>query len=62
MLDLIHSDLCGPMENTSIGGAKYFLIFINDISRKVFVYFLRSKSEVLKRFKEFKKLVEIQKE
>ena len=49
------------MENASIG-ARYFLTFIDDFSRKVFVYFLRSKSEVLKRFKEFKKLVEVQTE
>lgn len=61
-LDLLHSDLCGLTETISIGGARYLLTFIDDFSRKVFVYFLRSKSEVLERFREFKRLVEIQTE
>lgn len=62
LLDLIHSDVCGPMENASIGGARYFLTFIDDYSRKVFVYFLKAKSEVLETFKEFKQMVENQTE
>lgn len=60
LLELIHSDLCGPMENQSLGGASYFLTFIDDFSRKVFVYFLKSKSEVLEKFLEFKNKVEIE--
>ena len=60
ILGLIHSDLCGPMENASIGGARYFLTFIDDFSRKYFVYFLKQKSEVLEKFKDFKRLVENQ--
>jgi len=57
-LELIHSDLCGPMPEMSWGGAKYFLTFIDDHSRKVFVYFLKSKDEVFDAFKTFKALVE----
>lgn len=34
-LELVHSDLCGPMNPTLRGGARYILIFINDFSRKV---------------------------
>jgi transposase InsO family protein len=48
------------MRTTSFGGAKYFLTFIDDFSRKVWVYSLRLKSEVLERFKEWKALVENQ--
>lgn len=48
------------METTSIGGAKYYLAFEDDFSRKVFVYFLKTKCEVFERFKEFKALVETQ--
>lgn len=59
-LDIIHSDLCGPMETPSIGKARYFLTFIDDHSRKIFVYFLRCKSEVSSKFEEFKALVENQ--
>lgn len=62
ILEIIHSDLAGPMETTSIGGAKYLLTFIDDFSRKVFIYFLRQKSEVLDRFIEFKAFVEKQTE
>lgn len=60
LLELIHSDLCGPMEKSSLGGAKYFLTFIDDFSRKVFVYLLKSKADVLDMFKVFKQLVENQ--
>lgn len=58
VLELMHSDLGGPMENTSYGGAKYMLAFVDDFSRMVFLYFLKKKSEVWKTFIEFKQLVE----
>lgn len=60
LLDLIHSDLCGPMSTQSIGGARYFLTFIDDHSRKQFVYFLKNKNEVNKYFAQFKAKVENQ--
>jgi len=59
-LDLVHSDLCGPMSVSSVGGAKYFLTFIDDHSRKIYIYFLKNKSEVLEKFKSFKVFVEKQ--
>jgi hypothetical protein len=61
VLELVHTDLCGPMENKSLGMARYFLIFVDDYSRMCFVYFLQSKHQTFKYFKEFKKLVENQK-
>lgn len=60
LLQLVHSDVCGPMETESLGGAKYFLTFTDDYSKKVFVYFLQKKSEVINKLKEFKKYVENQ--
>lgn len=39
ILELIHSDLMGPMEIQSFGQARFVLTFIDDYSRKVFVYF-----------------------
>jgi len=33
-LELVHTDVCGPMNISSIGGNKYFLTFIDDFSRK----------------------------
>jgi hypothetical protein len=34
ILDLIHSDLCGPMSAPSMNGCIYYIIFIDDCSRK----------------------------
>lgn len=60
VLELIHSDLCGPMEISSMSGAKYFLTLIDDLSRKVFVYFLKTKEHVKQVIEEFKVLYERQ--
>lgn len=60
-LDLVHSDLCGPMEVRSIGQARYFLLFVDDASRMAFVYFLKEKNQALRYFKEFQSMVENQK-
>lgn len=57
---MVHADLCGPMEQTSIGGSRYFLISQNDLSRMTFVYFLKSTDEVCQKFREFKAFVENQ--
>ena len=62
LLDIIHSDVCGPMRVESLGKAKYFVTFIDDCSKWCEVYFLRTKSEVFEKFKEFQKKVENQKE
>jgi hypothetical protein len=58
LLDIVHTDVCGPMRITSHGGARYFLIFINDFSRKTHVYLLKAKGEVFEKFKQYKALVE----
>lgn len=60
LLELIHTDLCGPMEVQSIGGKRYVLTFIDDKSKKCFTYFLRQKSEVSRYFLDFKKMSETQ--
>ncbi|KAH9718762.1 hypothetical protein KPL71_022343 [Citrus sinensis] len=59
-LDYIHSDLWGPSQTVSLGGVKYFLSFIDDYSRMVWVYVLKGKDEVFERFKQWKALVETQ--
>jgi hypothetical protein len=60
ILDLVHTDVCGPMSQASLSGREYYLTFIDDYSRKTWIYFLKTKSEVFKRFQEFKALVENQ--
>lgn len=57
---MIHSDLVGPMENQSINGSRYLLTFIDDYSKKVFPFFIRSKAEVFKKFTDFRMEVENQ--
>ncbi len=42
----------------SLSGAQYFVTFIDDCTRYVWVFFLKHKSEVFGRFKEWKALVE----
>lgn len=59
-LELIYSDVCGPMQNISMSGRRYIFIFIDDITRMVWVYFLMAKSDALATFKRFKNLVENQ--
>lgn len=44
--ELIHTDVCGPMENLSIGGCKYFILFKDDFTNYRHVYFLEEKSDV----------------
>lgn len=58
VLELIHSDICGPITPTSNGGKRYFITFIDDFSRKTWVYLLQEKSEALSVFKQFKALAE----
>lgn len=50
ILDLIHSNVCGPMSVASILGGMYYVSFINDFSRKTWIYFLKTKDEVFSRF------------
>ena len=51
--EIIHSDVCGPMHIKSLGNSRYFVTFIDDHSRYTLTYFLKSKDEVLEKFKEF---------
>ncbi|KAL5557135.1 hypothetical protein UlMin_039371 [Ulmus minor] len=59
-LGYVHSDLWGPSQKESLGGGKYFISFIDDCSRKVWVFILKNKSDAFGKFKEWKKMVEVQ--
>ncbi|XP_050940564.1 uncharacterized protein LOC127149396 [Cucumis melo] len=58
VLELIHYDLCGPINPTLNGGKRYFVTFIDDYSRKTWVDFLQKKSETFSAFKSFQEKVE----
>ena len=55
---MVHSDVCGTMSSSSLSGYVYYVSFIDDFSRKTWIYFLKGKSEVFSKFKEYKALVE----
>ena len=50
-LKLVHTDLWEPSPIASLGGSTYYIIFINDSSKKVWVYFLKIKFNVFETFK-----------
>lgn len=52
-LEIVYLDVCGPMRTTSLARAKYFVIFVDDYSRNVWVYTMRCKGKWFQRFKEF---------
>ena len=58
LLEIVHSDVYGRLEAKSLSGAEYFVTFIDDKSRYVWIYILKNKSEVLKKFLEWKSMVE----
>ena len=51
-LQLVHTNVCGPIKPSSLGKSNYFLLFIDDFSRKMWFYFLKQKSEAFGAFKE----------
>lgn len=59
ILELVHTDLGGPM-GPSLGGARYFSLYIDDFSRKVFPSFLKEKSAAVGAFRMFKAVTENQ--
>jgi hypothetical protein len=58
ILDLIHSYVCSPIPVRSLGGSLYYVIFIDDYSRKMWLYLLKTKDEVFNKFQEFKAEIE----
>ena len=59
-LELVLSDVCGPMPTKSLGGSSYFVTFIDDSTRKVWLYGLQSKDQVFSTFQKFLSMVENQ--
>ena len=50
---MIHSDVCGPTFVSSMGGSRYYVTFIDDYACHTSVYFMKTKDEVLEKFKKF---------
>jgi 5'-3' exoribonuclease 2 len=60
ILEVIYSDVCGPIQLDLIVGNRYFVTFIDDFSRKLWTYLIKKKSEMIEVFARFKSMVEIQ--
>ena len=60
ILELIHVDLAGPMEVPSLGDSRYYMLLVDDFSRKLWVYFLTHKSDSLPNFQHWLLLMETQ--
>jgi hypothetical protein len=46
ILDYVHSDVWGPSPTISYGGSSYFVTYIDDFSRKFWIYMLKRKGDV----------------
>jgi hypothetical protein len=57
-LEFVHTDVWGPTQVSSLGGSHYCVTFIDDATRKTWVYCIRQKSDVFDTFKKWKALVE----
>ena len=57
-LELVHTDLCGPLQVPSHGGNRYVLTFTDDFSRYTTIYFLRNKSDTIIKFKDYVSIME----
>jgi hypothetical protein len=57
VLDLVHTDVCGPFPEESLGGSLYFVSFVDDHCRYAWVYPIQAMSEVFVRFKNWLAMV-----
>ena len=58
LLEIIHTDVCGPMSVEARGGYHYFLTFTDDLSRYGYIYLMKHKSKTFEKFNEFQGEVE----
>src|SRR5438034_8802325 len=58
-LELVHSDVCGPITPTSIGGARYFVTFIDDYTRYLWLYLIKEKFQAFSCFQGFRQAMEL---
>ena len=61
-LEIIHADVCGPTRNQGLQGERYFVLFFDDYTRMMWIYFIKYKYETFECFKNLKSLVENEKD
>jgi hypothetical protein len=57
---LFHSDICGPISPSTNGNNKYFISFIDDYTRKSWIFIIKTKDQAFEKFKEFQALLKVQ--
>ena len=60
ILEIVHTDICGPFPVKSVDGYDSFITFTDDYSRHGYIYPIKKRSEALDKFKIFKDEVENQ--
>jgi len=60
VVNVVHSDICGPIEVPTYSGKIYFITFVDKYSRMLWLYSINLKSDALKVFQKFKVLAEKQ--
>ena len=60
LLNLIHTDVCGPLRVSAREGFSYFITFTDDFSRFGHLYLMKHKSEAFEKFQEYRSEVEKQ--
>lgn len=53
LLNVVYSDVCGPIEVPTVGGNRYFVSFVDEFSRKIWLYLIKVKSDTFSMFKTF---------
>lgn len=57
VLEIVHTDVCGPVTETSFEGYRYFVTFLDDFTHFSAIYCIRTKDEVLEKFKHYFSMV-----
>lgn len=57
VLEVVHSDVCGPVTPIGRGGEQYFVTFIDDWSHFVMLFPMKTKDEVIEWFRYYEALV-----
>jgi len=55
--EYIHTDICGPFSEISVGGSRYYLLFVDESTNHRSVFFIKHKSDVLEKLKEFNNII-----
>ena len=58
ILESVHIDVCGTFSVASIKKHRYYVIFVDEFSRKCWIFFMQKQDQTFSKFCEFRALVE----